>query len=131
MSTKTAIAAVNLGLNAAMDSVGASGFLDIYDSTGTGKPASPDVAVTTQVKLSHHALSATAFAAASAGSKTANAIANGTGLAIGTATWARLTKSDGTAVQDYAVGSEVTMATSAITIGAVVIVNSLVVTQAQ
>ncbi len=132
MATKTAIAAVLLGMNAAIDSVGASGFLDLYDGT---KPASPDVAVGVQVKLSHHALSATAFAAAAStvggtvGSKTANAIANAVGLAASTATWGRLTKADGTAVQDYAVSSEITLNSAVIVVGQTVTVSALVVTQ--
>ena len=67
MTVHLSQASWNLALNAALDTPLASGFLDIYDSTGTGQPATPDVAVTTQVKLAHLPLSATAFGAASAG----------------------------------------------------------------
>src|SRR6202142_4564809 len=103
------VASWNLALNAALDTPCNSGFIDIYDSTGTGQPATPDVAVTTQVKLAHLPLSATAFAAASAGSKTANAITNGTGLAVGNGAGARVYKADGvTAVIDGSVGTGTT-----------------------
>ena len=60
MTVHLSQASWNLALNAALDTPLASGFLDIYDSTGTGQPATPDVAVTTQVKLAHLPLSATA-----------------------------------------------------------------------
>lgn len=71
-----------MALNAAYDVLN-GGFCDIYDGT---QPADADTAVTSQVKLAHCPLNATAFAAASGGSKAANAITNGTGLAVGTAT---------------------------------------------
>jgi hypothetical protein len=108
-----------------------AGFLDIYDSTGAGQPATPDTAVSTQVKLAHLPLSATAFAAASAGTKTANAITNGTGLAAGTATWFRVYKSDGTtAVIDGSAGTSATdlvLNDAAITVGGTVSVTSYTV----
>lgn len=49
-NTHLSIASWNLALNAALDVLN-GGFIEIYDSTGTGQPATPDVAVTTQVKL--------------------------------------------------------------------------------
>jgi len=128
LNTHLSVASWNLALNAALDTPCNSGFIDIYDSTGTGQPATPDVAVTTQVKLAHLPLSATAFAAASAGSKTANAITNGTGLAVGTATWARVYKADGvTAVIDGSVGTGTTdfiINDVAITVGGTVSLTS-------
>jgi hypothetical protein len=130
LNTHLSLASWNLALNAAMD-VANTGFLDVYDSTGTGQPATPDTAVTTQVKLAHLPLSATAFGAASAGVKTANAITNGTGLAVGTATWFRVYKADGTtAVIDGSVGTastDLTLNDVAITVGGTVQVTSYTV----
>ena len=127
-NTHLSIASWNLALNAALDTPLNGGFMDIYDSTGTGQPATPDVAVTTQVKLAHLPLNATAYGAASSGVKTANAITNGTGLAVGTATWARLYKSDdATAVLDCSVGisgTDIILNDVAITIGGTVSVTS-------
>ena len=130
MTVHLSQASWNLALNAALDTPLASGFLDIYDSTGTGQPATPDVAVTTQVKLAHLPLSATAFGAASAGVKTANAVTSGTGLAVGTATWFRLTEAGGTAVLDGSVGTSGTdcvLNDVAITVGGTVPITSLTV----
>ena len=122
-NTHLSIASWNLALNAAID-VENGGWLDIYDSTGTGQPATPDVAVTTQVKLASLALNATAAGAASGGTKTYNAITSGTGLAVGTATWGRFTKSDHTtAVHDCSVctsGADINLNDAAITIGGTV-----------
>ena len=100
------MASWNLALNAALDAPCNGGFIEIYDSTGTGQPTTPDVAVTTQVKLAKLALSATAFSAAASGTKTANAITSATVLAAGTATWFRVFKADDTtAVIDGSVGT--------------------------
>lgn len=127
-NTHVSIASWNLALNAMLDTPCNSGYMDIYDSTGTGQPATPDVAVTSQVKLAHLPLSATAFAAASAGTKTANAITSGTGLAAGTATWFRIFKSDdATAVIDGSCGTsgtDLVLNDAAITIGGTVQVTS-------
>ena len=104
-NTHLSLASWNLALDAALNVLN-GGFMDIYDSTGTGQPATPDVAVTTQVKLAHLPLNATAFGASSAGTKTANAITSAAALATGTATWYRCYKSDGTtAVIDGSVGT--------------------------
>lgn len=129
-NTHLSQAAWDAALDAAINAEN-SGFLDIYDSTGTGQPATPDVAVTTQVKLASLPLSATAFGAAAAGVKTANAITSGTGLAAGTATWARFYKSDHTtAVHDCSVGTsgcDINLNDAAITIGGTVSVTAYTV----
>jgi hypothetical protein len=126
-NTHLSLASWNLALNAGIDVLN-GGFLDIYDSTGTGQPATPDVAVTTQVKLAHLPLSATAFGAASSATKTANAITSATALATGTATWCRAVKSDGTtAVIDGSVatsGADLNLNTTSIVSGATVSVSS-------
>jgi hypothetical protein len=124
------LASWNLALNAALDAPCASGFMDIYDSTGTGQPATPNVAVTTQVKLAHLPLSAVAFAAAIAGSKVAAAITAGVGLAVGTATWYRVYEADDTtAVIDGSAGvaadsTDLTLNDKNITVGGTVSVTS-------
>ena len=129
-NTHLSQAAWDAALDAAINAEN-SGFLDIYDSTGTGQPATPDVAVTTQVKLASLPLSATAFGAAAVGVKTANAITSGTGLAAGTATWARFYKSDHTtAVHDCSVGTsgcDINLNDAAITIGGTVSVTAYTV----
>jgi hypothetical protein len=132
LNTHISIAGGNLMLNALLDVLN-TGFIDIYDSTGTGQPAGPDTAVSTQVKLATCTLNATAFAAAAGDTKTANAIGNGTGLAVGTATWFRALKSDHTtAVIDGSAGTsgtDLVLNDAAITIGGTVSITSWVVTQ--
>jgi len=91
--------------NAMMDALAAllnTGFLDIYDGA---QPAGPGTAITTQTKLAHLPLSATAFGAAAAGAAVANAITSANALATGTAAWFRALKADGTtAVIDGSTG---------------------------
>lgn len=131
LNPSTTVASRNLALNAAFDVLN-SGFLDIYDGT---QPASADTAITSQVKLAHLTLSATAFAAASSASKTANTItADSSADATGTATWYRLYQSNGTtAVMDGSVGTSganLNLNTVSIVAGASVAVSSFTVTQA-
>lgn len=122
----------NARLDQITTAIGSSGFLDIYDSTGTGQPASPDTAVTTQVKLAHLALSATFAPAASGGVLTANAISNDTSAdATGTATWFRITTSAGVAVVDGTAGTSGTdliLDSTSIVSGQVVSCSSLTIT---
>ena len=121
--------------NAMIDNLTAtlnSGFLDIYDSTGTGQPANADTAITTQVKLASLTFNATAFGAASSGSATANAITDDSAAdATGTATWARWWQSNHTTpVLDCSVGSsgaDINFNTVSIVINAAVSVTSLTV----
>jgi hypothetical protein len=103
LNPKLSVASRNLALNAALDVLNGGGFLRIYDGT---QPTDADTAIVAQVKLAELALSATAFAAAAAGSKTANAITSANALATGTASWMTLVKSDGTTrVFDGSVGT--------------------------
>ena len=119
-NTHVSLASWNLMLNAGIDVLN-GGFLELY--TGV-QPATPDVAITSQVLLGTCALGSPAFGASSGGTKTANAITSGTGVATGTATWARAYKSDGvTAVIDGSVGvsgCDFTMADTAVTNGATI-----------
>lgn len=73
-----------------------SGFLRIYDGT---QPTNADTAVGSQVLLAELTLNADAFAAASNGVATANAItADASANATGTASWFRVVQSNGTTV---------------------------------
>jgi hypothetical protein len=123
-NTHLSIASWNLALNAGLDVLN-GGFLEIYDGA---QPATPDVAVSTQVKLAKLPLNATAFGAAAAGTKTANAITNASGLAASTGTWFRAFKSDDTtAVIDGSAGTsgtDLVLNDAAITVGGTVSVTS-------
>ena len=126
-NTHLSIASWDLALNAGLDVLN-GGFVEFY--TGS-QPATPDTAVSSQTLLGTCNLSATAFGAASSGTKTANSIANATAVATGTATWARVYKSDGTtAVIDGSVGTSGTdwiLADVAITTGGTITVSSYTV----
>ncbi len=133
LNPKTSAASRNLALNAAFDVLN-SGFFRIYDGT---QPTDADTALGAQVLLAELTLNATAFAAASAGSKTAGAIGTDTSAnATGTATWASLVKSGGTrgdAVMDMSVGTsgaDCNLNAVAISAGASVAISSAVITQA-
>lgn len=126
----------NLTVNGEADFIGVaadSGYIRIYDSTGTGQPANADTAVSTQVLLAELRFAADAFPAATAGVLTANAITSDASAdATGTATWARILKSDGTSVLfDGSVGTataNVILNTTSIVAAAVVSCSSLTLT---
>jgi hypothetical protein len=107
-----------------------SGKLRIYDGS---QPANPDTAITSQVLLAELTLNATAFGNASNGVATANAITGATAGATGTATWFRITQSNGTSViADGSVGTsgcDLNLNSVAIQSGATVNVTSLTLTQ--
>jgi hypothetical protein len=119
--------------NAALDNILAhanSGLLRIYDGT---QPTDADTAVGSQVLLAELTMNATAFAAASGGSASANAITSDSSAnASGTATWFRLVKSDGaTVIMDGSVGTSganLNLNSAAISSGAQVSVSSFTVT---
>lgn len=84
--------------NAMLDAIAAlmnTGTIKFYDGT---QPANAGVAVSTQNLLCTLTYGATAYAAASGGSATANAITPGVIAANGTASWARIVQSNGTTV---------------------------------
>jgi len=123
----------NTMLDAITTAAGASALLRIYDSTGTGRPATGG-AVTTQVLLAELTCNATFAPAASGGVLTLNAItqdssANNTG----TATWFRLVKSDGTTfVLDGSVsttGSDLNLTTTSIVSTQPVSVTTFILTE--
>jgi transcriptional regulator of nitric oxide reductase len=132
LNPKTAVARRNAALDAAFDTVLNSGFLRIYDGT---QPTNADTALGAQVLLAELSLGATAFAAASAGSKAANAItADASANATGTATWASLVTSGNVRLMDMSVGTasaNLILNSVAIQSGAEVSVSSLTITQAE
>lgn len=108
-----------------------SGKLRIYDGT---KPATADTAITTQTLLAELTMNATAFGAASNGVASANAItADSSANATGTASWFRMTKSDGTTViGDGTVGTsgcDLNLDSVSITAGQSVSISSFTYTQ--
>lgn len=133
---KTSVVARNAALDA-LCALANTGYLRIYDSTGgTGQPATPETAVGSQVLLAELRFGATAFAAASGGVATANAITSDSAAnATGTATWFRVLKSDGTTVLfDGSVGTsgcDMNFATVSFVLNAVISESSLTYTLPQ
>lgn len=129
MALTQSTARKNATLDATLDLLN-NGKFRIYDGT---RPAGPDTAVGSQVLLAELTFGATAFAAASSGSKTANAItADTTADATGTATWFRLLTSGDTAVIDGSVGTsgtDLVLNVASIVAGVEVAVTSLVISQ--
>jgi hypothetical protein len=130
LNPKAAVARRNAGLDAAWDALN-GGKLRIYDGT---QPTDADTALGAQVLLADLALNATAFAAASAGSKAANSITQDSSAdATGTATWGSLLTSGNTRLLDYSVGTatvNLTLNSAAISSGAAVSVSSFTISQA-
>lgn len=122
--------------NAACDAMAAlanSGKLRIYDGT---QPANADTAITTQNLLAELTMNGTAFGAAVAGVATANAITSDASAdATGTATWFRLTRSNGTTVIcDGSVGTadaDLVLNTTSIVAGAAVAVSAFTLTESK
>lgn len=110
-----------------------TGYLKIYDGT---QAATADTSIGAQVLLATLRFNSTAFGSASSGVATANAITSDTdAAATGTATWARLLKSDGTTVvMDCSVGTsgaDINLATVSIAQHATVAVSSFTYTQSK
>lgn len=106
---------------------GNSGKLRIYSGT---RPATGGTATTLLAELT---CNATFAPSASGGVLTLNAITSATASATGTASWARLLKSDGTTiVLDCSVGTsgaDINLNTTAVVSGATVSVTSAVLTE--
>lgn len=123
----------NLAANTGLDAETAllnSGKLKIYSGT---QPATGDTALSGNTLLATLTFNATAFGAASGAIATANAITSETNAPnTGTATFARLFKSDGTtAVMDCSVGTsgaDITLPTVSITAGDTVAISSFTLT---
>lgn len=101
------------------------GFIELY--TGT-QPANANAVLSGNTLLATLTFGNPAFGAAAASVITANAIASGTAVATGTATFARLYKSDGTTVvMDVTVGtagSGINLNTTSIVTGGLVSITS-------
>ncbi len=132
LNPKTSLAARALALNAAFDTLN-NGHLLVYDST---QPTDCDTSLGAQVLLADLSFGATAFAAASAGSKAANSITQDSSAnATGTATWATLVASSRatTGTHDMSAGTSganLNFNSVAISSGAAVSVSSLTLTMA-
>ena len=114
----------NARADALTTAVGSAGKFAIYDGA---RPASGGTATT---KLAEFTFSANiAAAAASGGVLTFNLPPNATGLAAGTATWARITTSGGTFVVDLSVGSDITLNTTTVSVGLTVQFTSGTITE--
>ncbi len=119
--------------NAMLDAIRAnfnSGFIRIYSGT---RPTDSDTALSGNTLLAELTFGATAFPAASGGVLTANAIAQDSSAdATGTATFARLFRSNGTTAEmDISVGTsgaEMIINTTSIVAGAAVSCSSLTIT---
>lgn len=118
----------NSALDAAFGSAQNSGLIRIYDGS---QPAGPATAVSGQTLLATLTMNATAWAAASSGSKAAGAITSGVAVATGTASWFRILDSTGvTAYADGSVGTssaDMILPTVSIVSGVTVSCSSLVV----
>lgn len=120
----------NLTVNGEADFIGVAadnGYIRIYDGT---QPTDADTAVGAQVLLAELRFGADAFPAAVAGLLTANAItSDASANATGTASWARILKSDGTSTLfDGTVGTSsanVVINSTAISAGAAVSCSAL------
>jgi glutamate synthase domain-containing protein 3 len=102
-----------------------AGFIELY--TGA-QPANANTALSGNTLLATMTFGNPAFGAAAAGVITANTIASGTAVATGTATFARLYKSDGTTVvMDVTVGTSgaaINLNTTSIVTGGLVSITS-------
>jgi hypothetical protein len=102
-----------------------SGLIEFF--TGT-QPANANTALSGNTLLATLTFGSTAFGAAAAGVITANAIASGTAVATGTATFARLYESNGTTVvMDLPVGTSgaaINLNTTSIVTGGLVSITS-------
>ena len=120
MPLRMADASVNAEANALNAEVN-GGKLQIYDGA---QPATADTAITTQNKLAEFTLANPCFGGAVSGVVTANLPANTTGLFASTATWYRVLKADNTKEWDGEVGVQMTLNSTAITVGATVSMTS-------
>lgn len=108
-----------------------SGLIRIYSGT---KPLTPDTALSGNTLLAELTFGATAFAAPSAGSATANAIAQDASAdATGTATFARLFQSNGTTVEGDCnvgtTGSDINLSSVSIIANGPVSISSMTLAQ--
>lgn len=130
LTPRLSAASRNLALNAALDVLNGGNVL-ILDGT---QATDADTAIGAQVTLAQVGMNATAFAAASAGSKVANAFtADSSADATGTASWYRMRTSGSTAVWDGSAGTSganINFNTTSIVSGASVNITGFTATMA-
>jgi hypothetical protein len=132
LNPKTGVAGRNLALNAAFDTLN-NDLYGIFDGT---QPTDADTALGAQVLLAELTFGATAFAAASAGSKAANAITQDSSAnATGTASWASAYATARTTIGTIDMsagtsGANLNLNSVGISSGAAVSVSSLTITMA-
>jgi hypothetical protein len=126
---KLALATASAEANVLTGSLTDGALLKIYDGT---QPAAPETAIASQNLLATVTLASPAFGSASNGVITANAIADVTVAAGGTASWFRLLKSDGsTVIMDGSVGTsgcDLNLSSVALTAGATLSTTSFTFT---
>lgn len=119
----------NAALDAALDALNGGNVL-VLDGT---QATDADTAIGAQVTLVTIPMNATAFAAASAGSKAANAFTSATIAATGTTTWYRMRTSGNTSVWDGSCGTasaNLVWNSTALQSGATAQINSFTATMA-
>lgn len=125
LNTRISLTSRNDAVDAITALIGASGLLRIYDGS---QPTDPDTGLGGQTMLAELALSATAFAAASGGSATANTITDDSDAnATGTAAWFSFTTSGGGRIFEGSVdtaGANINFNSVAFQSGATVAVSS-------
>ena len=130
LNFKSAVARRNAALDTAVDALD-SGKFRLYDGT---QPTDSDTALGSQVLLADLAFGADSFAAASSGSKAANAITNDSSAdATGTCTWCSNLTSGNTRLFDGSAGTatvNLVLNTASIVSGATVSISSWTITQA-
>lgn len=130
MTLSYRLATRNAMLDVITSEIGTSGLLRIYSGT---PPASAADSLVGNTLLAELALSSSFAGAASAGVLTANSITSDSSAdATGTATFFRLTKSDGTAIVQGSVGTsgaDLNLTSTSITAGGGVSVTSLSITE--
>lgn len=119
----------NAALDAAFTSAQNGGLVRVYSGS---RPATLSTPISGQTLLVELTLNATAWAAASSGSKAANAIASAVAVANGTASFFQILNADGTTVHaDGNVGTSdecMVLPTTSIVAGITVTVSSLTFT---
>lgn len=113
----------NAQLDEITAAVGNAGKLALYDGT---RPATGGAATT---KLAEWTLGTPFAPGAAAGVLSPTIPSATTGLAAGTATWARITTSGGTFCIDLGVGAEITLNTTTVSIGVSCSVTSWTITR--
>lgn len=129
MALGTSTSAANARLDATTTLLD-NGYIRFYDGT---RPANANTAITSQVKLAELRWANPAFGAAASASATANAISASTVIANGTCAWFRALQSNGTTVvfdgDCGTSGADCNFNTLTFTIGASIVLTSVVLTQ--